>query len=163
MKGNYTKSHKNLILWLLLLFVSAVLLITTIRYAKEPYTKSKSSLPDIEFNGDDGYQSNQQNGDMLIKATTGLVFQSNSLVQNVDIPNHQSNLYAMRISLYLGSGELLYESDYIYPSDTLSSITLCRNLKSGIYKNVVMVYRFYSVDTHMIISQCELPLEIQCK
>ena len=163
MKGKYTKIHKKSILWLLLLLVSVGLLITTIRDTKEPHTQSEPIIPEIEFNGSDGYQSNQQNGDMLIKATTGLVFQSSSLVQTVDIPNQENNQYAMRISLYLGSGELLYESDYIYPGDTLSSITLCRNLKSGIYKNVVMVYRFYSVDTHTIISQCELPLEIQCK
>lgn len=60
-------------------------------------------------------------------------------------------------------GTEVFKSDYVYPGETLTSIKLGTELKSGTYKNAIMLYRCYTTDTsHIAVSQCEFPIEIKC-
>lgn len=123
----------------------------------------RPTLPDINLNADDGYTQDQAQRGIKLMAVTGLTFKEGSLEQSVDIPNVSSNEYAFIISIYLADGTEVFKSDYVYPGDTLTSIKLTTELKSGTYKNAVMLYRCYTTDTsHIAVSQCEFPIEIKC-
>lgn len=122
-----------------------------------------SSIPEISFDGDAGYSEIESDSDILIHATTGFVFNADSLEQKVCIENPSENMYDFVVSIYLGDGTLIYHSDYIHPGDSVTSIKTERELESGVYANSIIVYRLYSTDTsHDVISQCEFPIEIRC-
>lgn len=123
-------------------------------------TNSTPDLPDISISGDLGYEPATAD-EVTIQATTGFVFQSRSLDQIVDISNPKKNKYGFVISLYLGDGTLLYKSTIVNPGERISHIELSKSLDNGIYRNSIMVYRFYSTDDLRPVSQCEFPVEIK--
>lgn len=122
-----------------------------------------SSIPEISFDGDVGYSKIESDSDVLIHATTGFVFNANSLEQKVCIENPSENMYDFVVSIYLGDGTLIYHSDYIHPGDSVTSIKTELELESGVYTNSIIVYRLCATDnSHSVISQCEFPIEIRC-
>lgn len=170
MKGNISKTcdrrnvcRRNaiiIVIMLLLLFAVTIPIVLLCNHGGNSY---RPDLPDIKLNGDDGYSPNQTQQGIKLKGATGLVFEAGSLEQTVDIPNVSENEYAFVLSLYLADGTQIFKSDYIYPGDVLNAIKLNQTLRSGIYKNALMVYSCYTVDaSHIAVSQCEFPIEIKC-
>lgn len=126
----------------------------------QKYEPATPDIPDISLSGDLGYEQATAD-EVTIQATTGFVFQAHSLQQSVDIQNPKKNKYGFVICLYLGDGTLLYKSTIVDPGERITSIELSKSLESGIYRNSVMVYRFYSTGDNRPISQCEFPVEIK--
>ena len=123
----------------------------------------RPTLPEIQLNGDDGYIENAPQQGIELPATTGLVFNGGSKTQSVDFYNPSKNQCVVTVSLYLADGTLLYESDYLRPSDVVQTIEISRELKTGLYKGALMVYNCYSMtEPYVPISRCEFPIEIRC-
>ena len=121
-------------------------------------------LPTIRFNGDNGYIPTPENKGMKLDVVSGYVFKPDVTDQDIGFTNYNSNKYAIKAFLYLADGTGIYESKYMLPGETIGAISLSKPLKAGIYKNALLVYRFYTTDdAHTAISQCEFPIEIQCK
>lgn len=123
---------------------------------------SKPNLPDIQFNNDNGYSPNSQDNSVEIPAVTGIVVKSNTSLQKLNISNPSDNKYVFIVEVYLGDGTKLYTSDYIYPSDTVTNARFNTTLKSGIYKNALMVYTCCTMDDqHTPLTRYEFPIEIR--
>lgn len=123
---------------------------------------SKPNLPDIQFNNDNGYSPNSQDNSVEIPAVTGIVVKSNTLSQKLNISNPSSNKYVFIVEIYLGDGTKLYTSDYIYPSDIVTNVRFNTTLKSGVYKNALMVYTCCTLDDqHTPLTRYEFPIEIR--
>lgn len=123
---------------------------------------SKPNLPDIQFNNDNGYSPNSQANSVEIPAVTGIVVESNTLSQKLNISNPSDNKYVFIVEIYLGDGTKLYTSDYIYPSDIVTNVRLNTTLKSGVYKNALMVYTCCTLDDqHTPLTRYEFPIEIR--
>lgn len=123
---------------------------------------SKPNLPDIQFNNDNGYSPNSQANSVEISAVTGIVVKSNTLSQKLGISNPSDNKYVFIVEIYLGDGTKLYTSDYIYPSDIVTNVRFNTTLKSGVYKNALMVYTCCTLDDqHTPLTRYEFPIEIR--
>ena len=123
---------------------------------------SKPNLPDIQFNNDKGYSPNSQDNSVKIPAVTGIVVKSDTLSQKLDISNPSNNKYVFIVEIYLGDGTKLYTSDYIYPSDTVTNVWLNTALKSGVYRDALMVYTCCTMDDqHTPLTRYEFPIEIR--
>ena len=96
---------------------------------------------------------------ITIPGITGLNMKSNQLNQTVDFYNPDSNLCYFKISLYLSDDTLIYQSDYLKPSEHITEITLRR----GIYKNCRLVYQCYSLTDKIELNSGELKLEINAQ
>ena len=123
---------------------------------------SNPNLPDIQFNNDNGYSPNSQANSVEIPAVTGIVVESNTLSQKLNISNPSDNKYVFIVEIYLGDGTKLYTSDYIYPSDIVTNVRFNTTLKSGVYKNALMVYTCCTLDDqHTPLTRYEFPIEIR--
>ena len=123
---------------------------------------SRPNLPDIQFNNDNGYLPNSQDNVVEIPAVTGIVVKSNTLSQQLNISNPSVNKYVFIVEIYLSDGTKLYTSDYIYPSDTVTNVRFNTTLKSGVYKNALMVYTCCTIDDqHTPLTRYEFPIEIR--
>lgn len=118
------------------------------------------TFPEIDGNGSDGFTAHTQTS-AAIPATTGIVFESGKLEQTINLSNPSENPCVFVISLYLGDGTKLFQTEPIYPGDTVSAVTLSRGLNCGHYSNAVIVYDCYSTDGAMKpLTRCELVIEI---
>ena len=155
------KKQRRLIISIICFVISFTCCYILLNFGNEHQeAKQTPDLPDVSVSGDLGYEPATAD-EVTIQATTGFVFQSHSLNQDVDIPNPKKNKYGFVISLYLGDGTLLYKSTIVNPGERISHIELSKSLDNGIYRNSIMVYRFYSTDDLRPVSQCEFPVEIK--
>lgn len=156
--------NKTIIIAIAVLFLVIALAITHSLLTRNSETPGVTpSIPEISFDGDIGYSNIESDSDVLIHATTGFVFNADSLEQKVCIENPSENMYDFVVSIYLGDGTLVYHSDYIHPGDSVTSIKTELELESGVYANSIIVYHLCSTDnSHSVISQCEFPIEIRC-
>lgn len=95
-----------------------------------------------------------------IPAVTGLAFNAGSIHQMVNLHNPSENFCFFIISIYLSDGTLIYQSDYLAPSERLTEIELNQVLRRGIYRNCRMVYSCYSLDNKSPLNSGETIIEI---
>lgn len=100
---------------------------------------------------------------ITIPGITGLNMKSKQLKQTVDFYNPDSNLCYFKISLYLSDDTLIYQSDYLKPSEHITEITLHQALRRGIYKNCRLVYQCYSLTDKSELNSGEIKLEINAQ
>ena len=137
---------------------------TYITQCTETVSTTDSILPTLSFDDNDGFQGVPESPNVTINATSGFVMQAHDRHQEVVFTNDASNPCAFRVSLYLSDGTLLYESGFLLPGESVSEITLTRELDTGLYQNALLLYTMYTVDVpHTAINQCEFPIEIQTK
>lgn len=118
------------------------------------------AFPEVVGNGSDGFTAHTQTS-AAIPATTGVVFESGKLEQTVNLRNPSENPCVFVISLYLGDGTKLFQTEPIYPGNTVSTVILSRELSCGHYSDAVIVYDCYSADGAMKpLTRCELVIEI---
>lgn len=159
---NKTKNKKSFIAIILVVIIVAVI-ISLCFYSQKRSKDTAPDIPEISFDGDIGYSTKQSDNDVVVHATTGFSFAADSLNQEVNIENPAQNTCEFVVSIYLGDGTMLYQSERIRPGDCVTDIQITQTLKMGIYKNSVIAYRFYNADdSNTVISQCEFPIEIRC-
>ena len=145
---------------ILIIPIVIILLIFIWMAVTDKQDKPVRSEPELRFNGVVEYTEPKKSQNLRLMATNGLVFVNNLETQTVNFANDPSNPYAMKVSLYLGDGTILYESDEIKPGDTITDIKLLEMPRRGTYSNSLMVYRFYD-SRDGFVNQCEFPIEIK--
>ncbi len=95
-----------------------------------------------------------------IPGMTGLDFKAGQLKQVVDFYNPENNPCYFVISLYLSDCTLIYQSDYLAPSEHINEINLKQTLQRGLYGNCRLLYNCYSLDTKAKLNSGEVKLEI---
>lgn len=123
-------------------------------------SESEFTFPEVISVGSDGFSARKQVSASIL-ATTGIVFESGKLEQTVNLSNPDENSCAYVISLYLGDGTMLFQTEPVYPGDTVNIVSLSRELSCGHYSDAIIVYDCYSVDGAMNpLTRCELVIEI---
>ena len=168
MKGNISKmffrdSKIKVAIVVFALLIMAIIAIFALKgCSNSGGNYSRPNLPDIQFNNDNGYLPNSQDNVVEIPAVTGIVVKSNTLSQQLNISNPSVNKYVFIVEIYLSDGTKLYMSDYIYPSDIVTNVRFNTTLKSGVYKNALMVYTCCTLDDqHTPLTRYEFPIEIR--
>ena len=159
---NKIKNKKSFIAIILAVIIVAVITMLCVT-SQRGHKDTAPDIPDLSFDGDIGYSSEQSDNDVVVHATTGFVFTADSLNQEVNIENPTQNTCEFVVSIYLGDGTMLYQSERIRPGDCITDIQITQTLKMGVYKNSVIAYSFYNADnSDTVMSQCEFPIEIRC-
>lgn len=101
---------------------------------------------------------------IAIPGYEGITLKANSLRQNVALKNPSQNTCYFVISLYLGNGTLLWESDYIEPGGSSSPIVLTQKLPKGTYSNAVLKYSCFKMDKEKTpLNSAETKLTLRVK
>lgn len=74
----------------------------------------------------------------------GLIFKHGQLEQKSDLHNPSDNNCLFIMSLYLSDGTLIYQSDYVFPGQTLERITLLQKLEKGTYPNCKLIIECFT-------------------
>ena len=170
MKGCFTiqKNKKICAIIVLILAIIAFVglaimaIVAPMQYSKPVagVAENDFTFPEVIGNGSDGFAAHTQTS-AAIPATTGVVFESGKLEQTIDLCNPSENPCAFVISLYLGDGTRLFQTEPIYPGDAVSTVILSQELSCGHYSDAVIVYDCYSADGAMKpLTRCELVIEI---
>lgn len=97
---------------------------------------------------------------ITIPAVTGLALNAGSIRQTINLHNPSENSCFFIISIYLSDDTLIYQSDYLAPSERLTEIELNQELRRGIYRNCRMVYSCYSLSNKSPLNSGETIIEI---
>lgn len=108
--------------------------------------------------------ANANNENINIPGMTGLYMVSGQKKQIVDFYNPDTNNCYFKISLHLSDDTLIYESDYIEPSEHVIDIELTQELEKGIYKNSYLLYECFTLDdAKEPLNSAQVILEINSK
>lgn len=97
---------------------------------------------------------------ITIPAVTGINLKSGQLQQKVDFYNPKENQCYFVISIYLSDDTLIYKSDFLAPTETITEINLLQTLQKGTYKNCRMVYNCYTLDSKATLNSGDVKIEI---
>lgn len=98
-----------------------------------------------------------------IPGMTGINLKAGQLKQSVDFSNPEGNPCYFQLQLFLSDGTLIWESEYIAPSEEITEITLLQQLERGIYQNCKLIYNCYSLDDKATLNSAQVMLEINAK
>lgn len=100
------------------------------------------------------------NETITIPGIDGLNLKAGQLQQQVDFYNPQKNKCYFKISLYLSDDTMVWQSDYLAPSERISEISLNHELHRGLYKNCRLVYDCFSLTDKSPLNSGSVKLEI---
>lgn len=72
---------------------------------------------------------------------------ANTIEQDMTFSNPKENNCYIKVSILLSDGSILWTSDLIAPGNTSDTIKLTTALSEGTYKNSVLKYDCYTIDT----------------
>ena len=104
-----------------------------------------------------------EEGRITIPGYAGIYLKAGTNQQTVDFHNPETNDCYFKISLYLSNDFLLYESDLIKPGEHITNITINQKLQKGIYKNCLLVYQCYSLDSQKQLNGSTQNIEINSR
>lgn len=97
---------------------------------------------------------------ITIPAVTGINLKSGQLQQKVDFYNPKENNCYFVISIYLSDDTLIYKSDFLAPTETITEINLLQTLQKGTYQNCRIVYNCYTLDSKATLNSGDVKIEI---
>lgn len=143
----------------IVLVVTVILMLRSYEQDKPLNDEPSTTNSALEFipasEGDD----NQIN----IPGMTGINLKAGQLKQSVDFSNPEGNPCYFQLQLFLSDNTLIWESEYIAPSEQITEITLLQQLERGIYQNCKLVYNCYSLDDKATLNSAQVTLEINAK
>lgn len=161
MQGGYDLEKKEkYIIALILLFVVVIMLVWLFYSCQSHKTNPTAATTTTESKSLDFTPYNNTADIITIPGIDGLNLKAGQLNQQVDFCNPSQNKCYFQISLFLSDGTLMWESDYIAPSEEISEITLFKELQRGLYKNCRLVYDCYSLNDKSQLNSGEVKLEI---
>lgn len=155
------KQKKAIILVVLIMLV--VMIVILVRscgnepISDVPQTEMQDNKLDFTPSG------NGSKNAITIPGMTGLTMKAGQLEQTVDFYNPEQNECYFRISLYLSDNTLIYQSDYIAPSEHVTDISLKQVLECGVYGKCRLVYDCFALEDKSALNSGEVILEINSK
>lgn len=153
MKG---KKKYIIISAIVVIIILIFLLLRSCNYGNPP----SRDPPTTESNTLDFIPNDSKGDSIIIPAVNGMNLKSGQLQQKVDFCNPKENSCYFKISLYLSDDTLIWQSEYIAPSESITNISLNRELNRGIYQNCRIVYDCFSLDDKSNLNSGEVKLEI---
>ena len=154
--------QKKAILLVVLIVLVAVIIVFVRSCGNEPalyvpQTETQNNELDFTPSGDGNKNA------ITIPGMTGLTMKAGQLEQTVDFYNPEQNECFFKISLYLSDNTLIYQSDYIAPSEHITDIALMQVLERGIYGKCRLVYDCFALDNKAALNSGAVILEINSK
>ena len=106
---------------ILIIPIVIILLIFIWMAVTDKQDKPVRSEPELRFNGVVEYTEPKKSQNLRLMATNGLIFVNNLETQTVKFANDPSNPYAMKVSLYLGDGTMLFDTPGFTSFDILEA------------------------------------------
>ena len=145
---------------LVVILVAAGTLIGTL-YNRDGGSSASPSLPGFSINGELDFEE-RKNGGISIPTAQGYNLLHGQTEQEILLSNPNTNTCDFFISIYLSDGTLLYQSDRVVPGEALTKIAISQPLKSGVYRNSVIVYECYKHNTQEPLTRIEVAVELNC-
>lgn len=120
-----------------------------------------ATLPELSIGGDLDFEE-RQNGGISIPTSQEYNIIHGTTEQEIPLSNPSTNTCDFIISIYLSDGSKLYTSDRVCPGDSVTSVQFSQPLKSGVYRNVVVVYDCYKHGTQEPLTRVEVVVELNC-
>lgn len=139
-----SKKKKRLILSIILIVVLIIILLFSLKSRQNNAPPDKEIIEESEEPKSLDFEAANEQEKITIPAVTGLNMVSGQLNQNVDFYNPNTNC-VFQLSLYLSDDTLLYQSDFLNPSECISEIELSQELKRGTYKNCRLVFDCFTL------------------
>lgn len=98
-----------------------------------------------------------------IPGTNGINLKADSINQSVYFYNPKENNCYFVIELYLSDNSLIWRSNWLKPSESITNIELLEPLQKGIYKNCELVYNCYSLNEKKPLNNGKVKIEINSK
>lgn len=155
------KKRKRYIFALALLVAMIFILVFSLRsYHYGNNNLTSDAATSTESNALDFTPYDKTSDTITIPGIDGLNLKARQLQQQVDFYNPSKNKCFFKISLYLSDGTMIWQSDYIAPSEQITEINLNQELQSGLYKNCRLVYDCFSLNEKTPFNSGTVKLEI---
>lgn len=158
--GESLEKKKKYIYALILLVAMVIIVVLLMRSCQCNNNQTVDITSSTESNELDFTPYDRMNDTITIPGIDGLNLKSGQLQQQVDFYNPQKNKCYFKISLYLSDGTMIWQSDYIAPSEKISEINLNKKLHKGLYKNCQLVYECFSLNNKSPLNGGSVKLEI---
>lgn len=154
------EKKKKYIIAFILLFVVVIMLVWLFYSCQSHKTNLTADTTTTESKSLDFTPYNNTEDTITIPGIDGFNLKAGQLQQQVDFYNPQKNKCYFKISLYLSDGTMIWQSDYIAPSEKISEINLNKKLHKGLYKNCQLVYECFSLNNKSPLNGGSVKLEI---
>lgn len=151
---------KGVFMWIVVIFLIIIIGIGFSKCGSDTAPKKDIELPNVVVNGDDDGHTNDSVKSVDINATTGLVFDAGTKLQNIPITNPENNKCAMVCSIYLADGDAIFSSKKLEPGEEIGQVTINTILRKGLYKDASIVYSCFD-ENGRILTQCSFGLELR--
>ncbi len=84
-------------------------------------------------------QTITQANEQVYNSVNDIVMNKDTGEASINIANDPENIYSLKVTVELDSGEVLYESELIAPGETLGTVTFDIELSEGEYSVIVSV------------------------
>ena len=149
-----------ILLLLIIVIILVLLLFKCCSHREPPPSDSTSTTTSEPEKTLDFVPAGDSSDSINIPAVTGLNLKSGQLQQKVDFYNPKENQCYFIISIYLSDDTLIYKSDYLAPTETITEINLLQTLQRGTYKNCRIVYNCYTLDSKAPLNSGNVKIEI---
>lgn len=153
-----TKKKKRIIIAILILAILliVILLLRSCHSGNSPNNEQQpSETKTLDFT-----PNNYVGEKITIPGITGINLKSGQLEQKVDFSNPADNPCYFQLSLFLSDDTLIWQSEYIAPSEKITDITLNQELQRGVYRHCRLVYDCYSLKDNAKMNGGDVELEI---
>lgn len=154
------KQKKQIIIAIAILAVLLILLLLLKSCGTTPSTPTDSTQPTTQPDKTLDFIPAVEKGSIVIPGFTGIYLVPGQLNQSVNFSNPEVNNCYFVLALYLSDETKIWESDYIAPGQTITDITLLQELQRGLYKNCILHYRCFSLDSKTELNGSTQRIEI---
>lgn len=154
MNMSQDKSNKLKLIAFIVAFVVLLFFVFTLTHNDNIY-KSNEQIATLDF-----IPNTAEAKTITIPATNGLNFKSGQILQCVDLYNPKENNCYFRISIYLSDNTLLWQSNYLKPTEKINEISISQVLQKGTYKNCLMIYDCFAITDESRLNSGEVKIEI---
>ena len=154
MNMSQDKSNKLKLIAFIVAFVVLLFLCSLMTY-NDKVSKSNEKIATLDF-----IPNTAETRTITIPATSGLNFKAGQTLQCVDLYNPKENNCYFKISIYLSDNTLLWQSNYLKPSEEINEINISQALQKGTYKNCLMIYDCFAITDENRLNSGEVKIEI---
>lgn len=125
---------------------------------------SGTAAPDqseTAFNTANNLVAGGSNNSIRIPGFKKMVLKADTFEQSVNLYNPEENNCYFRITLALADGTELFQSGMIKPGQKIDKIEITRHLKAGTYKNAVLQYDCYALESLQPLNGSETVLDLE--
>ncbi len=164
MKGCELIKKQNRSKLFLLLVLAIILLLILIAAFKSCSVHTEATTETTTSNSELDFQpAYHKDKTISIPSVSGIVFKAHSINQKFEFENPAANNCYIVLEIVLSDNTVIFESDKIYPDESITDIQLNQELKEGLYRNCKIKYNCFSVDDNKRLNSAESLIEINSK